>query len=82
MTPTIYEEIQQERKRQDEQWGGPDHDDRNNQLEWIGIITRHLGKALISSDVPLLSRIQLIRVAALAVAAVEWIDRKIERTKI
>lgn len=71
----IYLEIAEERVKQDEQWGGPEHDDEHTAFEWLGIITHYLGRALI--DDQFMSRKAMIQVAALTVAAVEWIDRKV-----
>jgi hypothetical protein len=70
----IYLEIAEERVKQDEQWGGPEHDDEHTAFEWLGIITHYLGRGLINADV--LSRKAMVQVAALAVAAIEWIDRR------
>ena len=69
-----------------------DHDDRLSPADWIVILVRHLGMGCfdgspdgscsLSSDEPLAShdqerwRRQLVRVAAIAVAAVESQDRK------
>jgi hypothetical protein len=74
----IYSEIDGERSAQDEKWGGPGHDDSHDSRDWVAFITRHLGRAVIwPFDGPLFRR-QMIRVAALAVAAVEWCDRSAE----
>lgn len=70
----IYEEIKAERKRQDVKWGGPSHDDRHTLSEWQSFIKKHatrIAHPLTDSD----ARKHLVRVAALAVAAVESFDR-------
>jgi len=90
---TIYDEIREERARQDAKWGGPDHDDGHGASDWVGFIVRHAAKS-IRRDVarrahllefadeyspmerPPTVRKQLLRVAALAVAAIESLDRK------
>ena len=68
----IIEEILAEREYQDNKWGGPDHDDIHYNHDWGVYIIKHLGKAFGS---PLTFREQMIKVAALAVAAAEWYDR-------
>lgn len=81
----ILDEVKDERARQDEQWGGPGHDDTHVPAEWFGFIqdqddhftsaslsTRSHDEAFITAT----ARERLIKIAALAVAAVESIDRK------
>ena len=77
---SIFAEIQDERARQDEKWGGPDHDDGHTSHDWIAYIVRHMGKGMYPAG-PSVFRRQMIRVAALAVAAVESIDRSGSRTE-
>jgi transcriptional regulator with XRE-family HTH domain len=74
----IWEEIKTERRAQDYKHGGPDNDDQHNGYIWITIFTDHLGelsKALWNRNLPKF-RYQLVRLAAIAVAAIEWCDRK------
>ncbi len=68
----IIEEILAEREYQDHKWGGPEHDDIHSDSDWNSYIIKHLGKAFVSQ---LAFREQMIKVAALAVAAAEWHDR-------
>ena len=70
--PTVYEEIAAERAAQDAKWGGPAHDDTHFASDWIGYIIDHARRAFAVGGF----RRQMIRVAALAVAAVESHDRK------
>ena len=67
---SIYADIRNERKNQDRKWGGPSHDDCHDEQDWIAYVRRHTDKA--SYDF----RKQMIRVAALVVAAAESYDRK------
>ncbi len=71
----IFGEIREEREKQDEKWGGPSHDDGHTSHDWVAYVTRHLGKAVMWPWEREVFRKQMVRVAALAVAAVEWCDR-------
>jgi hypothetical protein len=79
MTGFILDEIRVERARQDTIWGGPAHDDTHTNHDWISFIIKQLGKAVISTGAcgwdHLTFRHQMLKVAALAVAAIEWCDR-------
>ena len=67
--------VRVERAIQDDKWGGEDHDDRHTSHDWVAIIIRHLGRAVMwPFDVDKFGE-QMVRVAAIAVAAVEWADR-------
>ena len=72
---SIYRQITLERDRQDRQWGGPDHDDHHTPNDWVAYITKHLGKAVHWPWTPVTFRHQMVVVAAIAVAAIEWVDR-------
>lgn len=84
MRQAIFDEINAERVTQDSQWGGPSHDDGHTLNEWIAIIVRHVGLAASDGgdEVAKRFRRQMIRVAALAVAAVESLDRKNSAEKV
>jgi len=73
----IYEALQAERERQDKKWGGPEHDDEHTVDDW-SLFIRERTDALTSSNAPAVRR-ALIEIAALAVAAIESIDRKAGR---
>jgi hypothetical protein len=74
----IYREIDQERKTQDDLWGGSACDDRHRPNDWIAILCRQLG--LAASDAGKIDlfryRRQLVRLASTAVAALESLDRQ------
>lgn len=72
---TIYEEVHDERVAQDKKWGGAERDDTNTSYHWLAYLTKHSGRAVTNPWDRALFRQQMIRVAALAVAAVEWCDR-------
>jgi len=79
----VFGEVEFERVRQDEQWGGPDHDDRLPWFEWADRIATQV-RGLIEearsstkpSEPPDDFRDRMLKVAAIAVASVESFDRK------
>ncbi|KKN26490.1 hypothetical protein LCGC14_0874060 [marine sediment metagenome] len=83
MNNRILAEIEAERIYQDEKWGGPEHDDQHEPNDWIAFITCWNGKAFNCCEKhPIDSRtfrFNMVKVAALAVAAMESVDRKEER---
>jgi len=72
----IWGEVQRERQAQANQWDGSSHDDHHAPNDWIAFISYHAGKGSYKADF----RQQMIRVAALAVAAIEAWDRKAQMT--
>lgn len=74
----ILREVETERQCQDHLWGGPAHDDRHAPADWLSILVRHLGLAAgdCAEIDPGRYRKQLVRVAAVAVAAAEAFDRR------
>tara|TARA_R110000787_G_scaffold26344_26_gene73752 strand:+ start:1399 stop:1710 length:312 start_codon:yes stop_codon:yes gene_type:complete len=75
-TRDIWADIRRERKRQDAEYGGPDHDDRQSFADWMVRIVKQLGKAFVDPFDAATYRQQMVRIAALAVAAIEWCDRR------
>lgn len=61
-----------ERDNQDKQWGGPEHDDKHNEFDWVFFIDKQLSCVDDFDDV----RGRFVKIAAIALAAVESIDRK------
>ncbi len=78
MTDAIFDEIRDERRVQDRQWGGPAHDDARTRSEWVALLARHVGLAVDDGEPDVSDRFrkQMVRVAALAVAALEAHGRK------
>jgi len=78
----VWADIRQCRANQDEQWGGPEHDDTHAAQEWLGYIQKQLDEADIALDPPPggsnldIYESRLIDVAALAVAAIQSNRRK------
>lgn len=78
----LFGEIATERLVQDSIYGGPEHDDAHTAEKWVALICRHAGLGIddgAASLDPVRYRRQLVRVAALAVAALESLDRHGER---
>ena len=70
--------IHAERQRQDLKWGGPRHDDEHSRRDWIAFIVEQAADA--STAVwPADYRIAMVKVAAVAVAAIESNDRRVAR---
>ncbi len=63
-----FEKIHVERVEQDKQWGGPEHDDHHAVADWERFIRKQLDKAGSHYQ-------RMKNIAALAVAALEQIDR-------
>lgn len=83
MNQDIIEEVVEERIAQNTKWGGPIHDDANTINDWVATLARHCG--LAASDAREIDAVrfrkQMIRVAALAIAAVESADRQKRNNK-
>ena len=80
----ILQEVAEERIHQNAKWGAP-HDAGHSNLEWVALITKHAGMGVldIDSEHDLLTfRRQMIRVAALAVAAIERVDKTREANSL
>lgn len=79
-TAFVLAEVAQERDRQDAKWGGPTHDDMHSPGDFCRFIREHEVRAeqtLAGEPVREFDefRTQMLRVAALAVAALESWDR-------
>lgn len=73
MSNRIIEDINSERAEQDRRFGGPWHDDDHTPDDWIKFIRKHATQALTAT--PTDYRYELVRIAALAVAAIQSVDR-------
>ena len=76
-TMSIYDEIADERAAQDKQWGGPDHDDQHIGADWREYREKFEDRAFFGYGAT--RREALIKIAALAVAQIESIDRMASR---
>lgn len=70
----IYEEIDNEREYQDKKWG-LENDNQNTSNDWITYITAWAGKAYSFPSNKENFRKNMVKVAAIAVAAIETCDR-------
>ena len=80
---TVLDEVYDERQRQIGKGYTKEHDDRHSVMDFCGFIRRFTNKAHNSAvdTNSVFAREKLIEVAALAVAAVESIDRKPDKGK-
>lgn len=67
----LIQEISSERQRQVSKWG---QDTNKSSHDWIAYLVKHSGKAVTYPFDGLTFRKQMIRIAALAIAAIEWYD--------
>lgn len=73
-TEDVLAEIRGERQYQDYLWGGPEHDDKQTERNWTDFIVEYLsGLSPRTKDKGFRER--MVKVAALAVAAIESHDR-------
>ncbi len=74
----IFAEVAIERAFQDAKSGGPEHDDRHTVSDWAAIIDARVALVERASnfDKSAGARRRLLQVAALAVAAIQSIDRE------
>ena len=72
----IIGEIGIERRAQDQQWGGPAHDDAHVGTEWADYIHKQNTLASVQALNPEQFESRMVKVAALAIAAIESSRRK------
>lgn len=74
----ILSEVENERLRQDQKWGGSAHDDTNTPLDWYEILSDYNGWARRMATMQDINnaRRRYVQIAAVAVAAVEALDRE------
>lgn len=75
-TARVFQDIARERAYQDRKWGGPEHDATETPPQWMAYRQPYQGRALARyySD-PAEYRRQIVKLAALAVAEIEALDR-------
>ncbi len=74
----ILGEVAAERERQDGRWGGAEHDDDMTMDAFVQLIADYAGWARVKAREGAFdeARLRLVQAAALAVAAVESLDRE------
>lgn len=77
-TEKVLADVAAERARQDDKWGGPEADDQWDALDWHEMIADYNGWARRMATMNSFdkARNRYVQIAALAVAAVEALDRK------
>jgi hypothetical protein len=71
----IFDLIREERARQDLIWGGIMFDEKNTPNDWVTYITHYAARAAMKCPIDYENfRKDMIKVAALAVAAIETMD--------
>lgn len=77
----VMQDIAVEREKQVKQWGGSEFDDKNLPADWHQYILKQQDKflfeAIFPEPNPVECRDRLIKIAALAIAAIESLDRKV-----
>jgi hypothetical protein len=71
----VYLELQIERGAQIQQWGGWSHDDEHDPIDWVGFVRKQLKRGSTVA----LHRNAMVKIGALAIAAIEAYDRKAKR---
>lgn len=74
----VLQEVAAERERQDQKWGGPEHDDQHSTAEFAQLIQDYAAWARVMAGMGSRdkARRRLVQVAALAVAAAESLERQ------
>jgi hypothetical protein len=75
LSMSIINEVTAERVNQDIEWGGPTHDDKNDWFDWRGFLYKQMTNASMAHN-EAKRRENLVKIAALAFAAIESMDRK------
>ena len=71
----IFNEINRERTRQETELWGPEVDDKNTVNDWIAYITAYAGEGYAHPSDGVKFRQAMVKVAALAIAAIEAGER-------
>jgi hypothetical protein len=74
----LWQDIQDERDRQDAQWGGPKHDDQHTASQWASFRGKFENRQLRLTDDPRKQREELVKIAALTIAQIESLDRNLD----
>jgi hypothetical protein len=81
LSTQVMQDIAVERDTQDRQWGGASHDDTHVMADWHQYINYQSDKLLFEAIFPepdlMECRDRLVKIAALAIAAIDSIDRSL-----
>jgi NTP pyrophosphatase (non-canonical NTP hydrolase) len=74
----LHPDVVEERRRQDQVWGEQEHDDPL----WLAILTEEVGEAAegVLHEIfggPTVTRLEVVQVAAVALAWIECMDRRV-----
>ena len=75
----VRRKITNERKRQDDKWGGPKHDDAHDDVMWLLILNNQLGKiasAMVNCGFDDSNEDTEAAVNKLAAVAVAWLEAR------
>lgn len=72
----LFAQIETELERAAEKWGGPDSDDRLDRLTWLRLVDEHRIRATRHGASDDAYRHEMVVIAALAIAAIEALDRR------
>lgn len=77
-------DVVSERQRQDQKWGGPEHDDQKSPNDFVQHIEDYAGWARVMAGMGSFEkyRRRMVQVAALAGAAIEASDRALKRAEL
>jgi hypothetical protein len=77
----VLSEVQEERRRQDEMFGGAAYDDLHSREDWLLRIDHYVNSANFATQSPAKDyRRELLKTAAVIVAAIESYDRQNQTT--
>lgn len=74
----LFGQISRERVRQDEEWGGAEHDDEHEPLDWVRFIRKQCGIIANPPETGIVGGYEsrMVKIAALAIAAIESYRRR------
>jgi hypothetical protein len=74
-TEIVVNDLLKRRAQQDAEWGGAQHDDTHDEEDWQRLISKQVQDAAGENHLADW-RDRMVDIGALAIAAIEWADRK------
>jgi hypothetical protein len=74
-TEIAVNDLLKRRAQQDARWGGAHHDDTHDEQDWQRFIGKQIQDAAVENHLADW-RDRMVDIGALAIAAIEWADRK------